>query len=493
MKASESLFHLIKSLSFAEKRHFSKFAQRHKKAANHLSLQLFTSIDAQKSYDEAALKEHFQGTTFGKSLAFPKSHLYDQILRSLQTQGYEKSISGRFRSDLNKIELLAKRGLPDQAHRLLEKSLKRAISFEAVQQILSLYRWKRRLVLRMQDRAIREEMKEITAAEKQWETAFNYEQAALRLHDEVYVTLQEARRKTQTAERTPLAEFGNRIAALEKKSGLTFEAKVALSRAGAHYYHLQDDFGSVHAAFQREVAIWDAHPQHIQADPLRYVRTVGAWLNRKAIIRDNENLFVEIERLRKHTNLSKPGKAKVFELTTALELFYYLNATQFQQAMDLVSQIESGLKQYNDLLAPAVKLAFYHNLSIVFWLGKRPSDALRWVNRILQFEDGSIRADIRQFAPVLEKIVQFELEHEQALESWFRSLAYRKRKPGKVPQLEQLLADLIRNVRDEQDKRTRQAEFRTFLTGLAAYKNNSGVSRLGLAEIEQWATAYAKS
>jgi|GEM_PF-6410741 len=488
VKKQNHLFQLVKSLSASEKRYFALFALRNGKRGSKLYSQLFSVIESQDDYNEERIKEEFAGTSFGKSLAFPKSHLYQQVLRALQSYQYEKTPLNRSTSCLEKIALLSDRGFPKQALKTLEKGLKIALGLDQAMQVLQLLRWKRRLILRNQAPNYPQEIAQISEQEAFWESLMGLEQRAIRLHDTLYMAMQEARRKTMVHPPQNMLALKMEIEALMEESRMTFEARLALFRAKAHHAHLMDDFAGVHAANQDEVETWQAHPEQLKQDGMRFVRSFGAWLNSKTLIGDYGNLLTEIRHLRAQEGMDMREQALIFRITYSLELFYYLNAAKWSEALDLAPAIAQGLESFASHLSPGFKLGFYHNLAVMYWLGGRPEEAMKWTCKILHFESGAIRKDIREFAPLLEKILFFECGYTDLLESWFRSVRYRKGK-GNIPStLELMLFKLIHNLVDVLGSSTSQSFYRDFLAELKDYAASPSISKLGLEEVRIWAT-----
>lgn len=76
---SDDLFQLIKSMKPAEKRYF----KQHFDLSGGLKIQLFDMINAQKVYDEEAIKAEFAGTSIARSLKVHKVQLMNLLLTSL--------------------------------------------------------------------------------------------------------------------------------------------------------------------------------------------------------------------------------------------------------------------------------------------------------------------------------------------------------------------------------------------------------------------------
>ncbi len=485
MKPTIFLHQLVHVLSSIEKSGFAELLASSRKGSNGLYLRLFQALSQQHRYDEAAIRHAFAGTSFGKSLGFPKSHLYDRLLDFLQANQAGANAASRFRMELDKVELLAERGLPEQALRIIEKGLRSAEEMEEVMAVLQFLRLKRRLVMRLQLQQLSTAMAEISVQEARWEAMLMMEQLATRLHDELYAASQEVRRKARAADDPHLQALWRALQDLLAQPRLGFHASVAALRAVSHYHHMREDFGAVHDAYQAEIVQWEAQPLQIKHSQLRFVRLIGQWLTSKALLGDYAGLLNEVKRLRSRADLDQRGEAEVFQSTYTLELYYYLNVGRPQEALPLLIPIIQGLQRHDPLLPPSAKLGFYYNLALVHWLGGQPSAALKWVRRIQQFEKGAVRTDIRDFAPLLEQVLHYELGHTSLLESWFRAAKHR-RKQATAPTLEGILYELMQKLLGKGDFASLSQHFQDFTHALDSYAEQPGTSRLGIHELKEW-------
>lgn len=487
MKSPDRLFRLLKSLSPSERRYFSRFAQRHKKGSDHQYLALFQAILAQDQYDEAALKSQFAGTSFARNFSFPKSHLYHLVLRALQQYHYERSLASFFRSQQAKIELLFDRALYDQALSLLDRSLEKALRFERTWQVLESIRWKRRLVLKLQGQELGSALEDLHRMERHWMEKAQLESQVSLIHDQVLAALQAFRLKTVSGLPKEMQTARGDLESLLAGEQLGFLSRIIALTALAHTYHQEEDFTQVHRLYQEAAQCWQAQPWQIKVDPDRYLATQAAYLNSLALTKDFPQLLQSIGQLRKRTDLGPEGEARVFRLTYNLELFIYLNTGDFSRVQGIEAVVRQGLETHHAYLHPNVHLSLAHNLAMALWLAGLYGSALQWTHYILHFPETEFRRDIQDFAPLLEKVLFYELGHMEALESWFRSYQYQlKKERGVKVELENLLFHLLRDLLQEvQVKKQTQLRLQ-FLNELDAYLKLPGHSKTGLAELRRW-------
>lgn len=115
-----ALFELINSLTTNEKRYIKQFINKSGEAgSNHVKL--FEAIAKQEHYDEEKLKKKFKKSSLIKQWSRVKNYLYNYILRVLQSY-YQQDVEFELYSNIQQIAILNKKGLYEQAHKLLKKT-----------------------------------------------------------------------------------------------------------------------------------------------------------------------------------------------------------------------------------------------------------------------------------------------------------------------------------------------------------------------------------
>ena len=141
---SDVLHRFIKSLSPTEKRYFKLFAARHTIGNKNEYLKMFEAIDKMEAYDETALRKTFRRLKAKNSFSIAKNRLYETILRSLDAFHSESSVDVQLRSQLHYAEILYKKSLYDECHKMLLKSKKLAVRYEKHSILLDIYKWEKK-------------------------------------------------------------------------------------------------------------------------------------------------------------------------------------------------------------------------------------------------------------------------------------------------------------------------------------------------------------
>ncbi|MGV6862373.1 MAG: hypothetical protein ACWA41_11415, partial [Putridiphycobacter sp.] len=139
MKPSNELFDLISSLSKSEKRFFKLNSSLQSGEKNYLKL--FDYIEKHSTYDEAALKKHFQYEKFIKHLPSEKNHLYKLILKSLRAYYADHSIKSQLKQEIKNVEILYQKALYKECNKFLKRAKKVAIEYEKFYYSFELINW----------------------------------------------------------------------------------------------------------------------------------------------------------------------------------------------------------------------------------------------------------------------------------------------------------------------------------------------------------------
>mgnify|MGYP000371151749 FL=1 len=123
-KSSSKLHELIQSLTKSEKRYYKLHASFvMKNSEENQYLRLFDILERAKVYDEVKVMKELKDV---KEYFVIKNVLYSSILKSLAGLYAEKSSRMFTRSKLNEIDILFRKGLYKQGHKLIDQTKKKA-------------------------------------------------------------------------------------------------------------------------------------------------------------------------------------------------------------------------------------------------------------------------------------------------------------------------------------------------------------------------------
>lgn len=117
-----------------------------------------------------------------------------------------------------------------------------------------------------------------------------------------------------------------------------------------------------------------------------------------------------------------PEKLRAFRETMFHHRFIHsLNTGNLDFVRDMIPEIEEWMKQEADYLSETQQLPFLCNFLVAEFLAENFPAANKLITRILNLPNRKTRVDIREFALVLQPVVQFELDNDELNEYLTRS------------------------------------------------------------------------
>ncbi len=166
-----------------------------------------------------------------------------------------------------------------------------------------------------------------------------------------------------------------------------------------------------------------------------------------------------------------------------------LNTGKFESAIKLIVEINQWIqKEATDLKANEV-LPFLHNFAVAQFLADDFAAANHFVQRILNFPHRKIREDIRDFALVLQAVLQYEMGDASLNEYLTRAGKRRFKKNAYELEFELLVFQFLEKAIREPERSKFQLlaeQFAQEIAKLSAQRQQT-VPLLGLMEISLWA------
>jgi hypothetical protein len=416
MVATEDLFQLIRTLSKNEKGYFKKYASKHTVGEQNNYIRLFDAIENQDTYDEQKIKLQFRGETFIRHLPSEKNYLYNLILRSLGEFHSESSSEKQLRDLVHSIELLYDKGLYKQCKKLLDRAKKIAVRFEKPLARLQLHEWESKILIALAQL----ENLETFAGESKTEQAqlidqfYNYSEYR-RLEEKMFLLSKKSgfpRNKTERARyeriiRHPLIRNG--------KNATLFRSKLHFYNIQSYYHDVLGKHKESYRFRKMLVDFAEKQPHMVNDDQHRYVIALNNLLNSQDEMGLQEDCEITISKLAALKTKSMNIRSRVFGYTWNIRMTQNITSGNFKKLVSNAKEIEDGLKLYAHLLHPEFKLAFKYQFFYGYFGVGDYSNALKWINQLLNDDTAKIRAEIYFFGRIMNLILHFEMGNTDLL------------------------------------------------------------------------------
>jgi len=452
MKATDSLFKLIKSMSKSEKGYFKKFANFHVRNNENNYTKIFDAIESQKEYDESKLLKKFKKERFIKQFAVAKNYLYDMVLESLEA--YHKSSTSEIRSLLNRVELLIDKGLHSQAKKLLKKAKENAIEYEKLSYIpeinlmeQSIYRMQYNVGgLKDNSDNLIEEIEQCAMKIK---NMAEYEKLKNRLY------LQRIEMGVLRNEREFHAYdwFLKESLLKNDKQALSINAQMLYYELYASYYNYIEDSQKCYDYSIKLIKLIETNPSVIDSN----VNFPTQYLYRHSIQCYNIGNYHEaLEYISKMETLkvrSEAQKLNILLKAYNTKVNVYFRMGNMKKCLQLIPEIERLLENNKDS-DKLLKEIIYWQITALLMIAEDYRRALKWLVRANISENYNIRQDLECIGRIMEIVLLYELDKTDIMENRIKSTYRFLTNKQKLYKLEKTILVSIRkliNVNSKKD------------------------------------------
>ncbi len=487
MKASDDLFTLIRSMSSSEKRYFKIFAARHSKKGNNNYIRLFDAIDRQESYDESRLARKLAGTTILRNLASTKYQLYQLVLKCLSDYHSGKSLDSELREMIDKAQVLYDRGLYAQCGKLIEKAKLLATANERYPEVLEILRLERGMFLTVQTTDVEAELSALLAFEQKTLDLIRNQMEYYHLFCAAFALEKVKRHARSDYERAALDAIANHRLLSDPGQAISFSAKGHFHRIHAIIGVIKGDAAMAFSAQQRLLQLWKEKTAEFRAAAPRYKSDLINYLNYCTAAEEYGDFEDVLAQLKQFPARSFTDEISTFQDVYHIELLYYLRRGFFDKGTGLADLIALGLQKFQGRLTSSRIMTFCHNLAVLYFLKDEHTNALQWLNRILDHSNVDQRRDIQDFARILLMVIHYELGNHDALESLLRSTYRYLHARDKLYEFERIVIRHMRKIQNTPAGTKLQEQFDVFGAELAELKAQPGARAiLGFSELQLW-------
>ena len=423
---SSNLFILIKSLEKSEKRAFKLFISRSGNREEMKIIKLFDAIDKQQAYDEAEILKKEPEIAKGQ-LSNLKAHLYQQILSSLRIIHTTHNPDMQIRKLLDFTKILYNKGLYMQCLRILDKARNQAREASRFHLYLEVLEFEKVIENQFITRSIEnraelltEEVKDVLEVVK---NTHNYSNLALRMYG-IYIKTGHVKNEEEYLK---VKDFFHTYLEKSNLKRTSFSENMYYHIAHAWYYYIIQDFIKYYDHSAKWVELFEKTPGMIDREMTWYLKGLHNLLT-ALFITGNYDAFIDVLNhfesfeKRRYPQLNENERIRCFIYRyTALINRSFMDG-DFEKGVKIVDEIEESLKTYGFKIDNHRILLFYYKIGNIYFGNGDFSNALKYLNKIINFRDVSLREDLHVYARILILIIHYEMGDESLLEYQIKSV-----------------------------------------------------------------------
>jgi tetratricopeptide (TPR) repeat protein len=436
-----TLHQLVRSMSATEKRYFKLYSSKYQKDKNYQDL--FEIVNSLEKYDENVVLRKLNKKISPSKFQFEKNYLYNVILKSLNEFHAEISIESKI-DEINKnIEILEKKGLYQQAFKLINKAVKLAEKYQCFSPLVRTYALEQDIYEKLQKHdAIFASIEKSKQLFKTLSVIENYRELSVQVSykNTLYRTTQNEKHLKDIE-----SSIGSRIKGVDIEE-LPYHAKMNVNFSKARYHGLRGEVELSMKYFKEMLDLFEEYPAIIQLDPEDYLIAFGNYAMCMIDLKRYDELLKNIQNLRAlKDNLgvknSDYHQAYFFFFTNLYELSIYNKIGRLSEAIQVAQNFEDHIEAHQKFMPKTVIFNTYKELSMSYFLKKDYHLALKYINLIMQDELSKY-----SWGHIYYIIVHFELGNEIIISSLINSSKRLLKNQGRLLPVDELVLSLLKEL-----------------------------------------------
>ncbi len=419
---SDTLFTLIKSLKKSEKRYFKVSVTD---SSDKKFSRLFDLIDAQKKFnDNEILKK--DRTINPAQLSNLKAHLYTKILQNLRDYNSSSLPNIKIRDMIDHAEILFNKSLYSQCGEVIKKAKKMAVKSDNLEMQLEILKWEKQMLAHSsgRDNLARTDqvIKEVQDVNNRINNINSFSNLQFRLQS-MYKKIGFIRNEHDYQEITKV--FTDNIPYFVKEE-LSVSEKISLYNLYIGYYFFIQDFEKGYDYANKLVHIFQGEKALILSRLETYISSLNNLLiaqNKLMKYGEFRNTTRELRSLNTlpPAYLNENIRLRLQKYTFVHEFNRLFMKGDFERGVSLMNRINTGLEQFITQIDPHSKMILFYKTACLYFGNGDYQIAIKWLNEIINSQEGDLREDIHGFARILNLICHYELGNMELIEYYVRS------------------------------------------------------------------------
>jgi hypothetical protein len=393
-------------MSQAEKRHFMVQANSFKSEPDYIKL--YRLIEKMDHYDEALVKEVFQGKNFIKQLHVMKNYLHNMIMRSMRDFHSEHSKNAELKDIMSNVEILFNKELYALCDTELKRAKRLAIKYEISITLYEIIDWERRV-----------EQARNPQNYHKFEALLKEQQCALQVIDNQYVYTKLILEIAKGIYVNKIGEIDQLELLDSQENAKSFEAIIMHYNSKYFLEVVKGNSGQAERLLYEVVDYLDSMPEMILAYPGYYSSSINNFISYLVFSKKEEQSIILIQKAKtfyerikivgENTNLLKQ-----ILRTYNLELEIYRNNLSLLDKSHF-ERVEQFVIKNTYKIPKSYLISFWFQFAVIYFKSDDFNASLKWINEILNYRYAMVRKDLLRFVRILNLMTHYELGNDFVL------------------------------------------------------------------------------
>ncbi len=420
---SPFLWHLIQSLSNAEKLFFKRNFISNRSSSPKLYIQLFDAIAAQKKYDETAIIKKFGPLLNKKNIAHQKHYLQQLVSQSIIKYDGLNNTSQDIYNQILLIRIYRKKGLLDEAHNIWKKAVLIARKTESYALLNLLKTEFEKMILFSSTHTLYDELHSLFKRNKI--TYLEYADL-ITLRDIYAETILLKRKAHFDLDETLKNKIAELYDVVEKYKST---AETSSSFWFRHYYYMNkatllyllNEVSNSLILLRLVLNLWKENTAYISTHGEYYIELMYM-INYCGILEGEFEFVTQVFNDNQNDLLIEPVQRANFEMIKYLALNKIYNKTaQYSEVEKLLQFMKEKYQQWEPLLNSDMNRTVNLSLGIASFVLEQYIDALYYTKRGINFFKDGTREEHSSVAQILLLLITYSLNNEKLFDAQYRT------------------------------------------------------------------------
>ncbi len=445
---THQLFSLIKSLTKAEKRHFSIYSKRNSVDKEMKFLALFQELDMQGEYDENRLLKKIPQIT-KHQLSNLKAHLYDQLLVSLRLLN-RKEGSIKLHEIIDFAMVLYKKGLYHQSLSQLTKAKEKAQTLKQEIILLEIIEFEKLIESNHITRSHETRSEELTKMAGQTRnlliTESEWSDFSIQLYG-LYLKIGHVRNERDYEQ---VKFFFRSGLPKNNQTDIGFYGSLYKYQSYVWYNFIIQKFDKCYFYSLKWLELFEKTPHLKLIEPSLYIKGLHNVISALFYCYD-PNRFNKYHTLltdfvkQNESNFSLKTKTQAFLFTETAQLNHFFLFAEFEKGVAHLAELETQITQYSNYIDEHRKMVFYYKMACVKFGAADFKGCILYLNEIINNKSTYLKEDLQCFSRILSLIAHYELGDNDLIDYQIRSTYRFLLKMKDVQQVQKEILNFLKN------------------------------------------------
>lgn len=418
-KVNTALFDLIHSLTKSEKRYFKLLSSRHTIGDENNYITLFDAIDKQSVYDEEKIFKMFRGEAFLNRFSITKKRLYDHILSSLDAFHSVNSTESQIYKMIHSFDILFEKSLYDQSRRVLRSAEKLATKNEMNEILLLIAKKERKLIETEGNVKDNESLDNFDEKHKKAINEIVFFNNVWKIKSQLFILLSKKGVARTEGEISLYTDICSSILNNENENLVDgIETHYLIYHTLSAYYYAIGDMENSFQHLQKNLLLFENNQNTLSIEPNKQVSVFTNAIYVADRLGYHKEALIYLTQLKKFANSINPNEdltIKLFSSISSIEFSLKIRKGDFIGAQKIAEKVEQQLIEFGDKVTPLRKAFLEFKMAVTALGNQDYTNALKWVNNILNNSELDKTEDIIGFTQLLDLLIHIELNHDRLL------------------------------------------------------------------------------